>query len=354
MTLPIATLALLAACGGGGGSDSSSETESSVVETTEAVAKETETTDVPVVTDAPVVTEPAASGSDFDIVTAREDQLWSEVVDGTYADFDTMSGPDALNEAWSRLFAWPFEVPMPDDARMSYAVVDVYRADPEWTERFDLYVITDLSVDDARALVADYENDLFSSGVLVESQLTDGNFFRYNFEVTESGEAEGWYSFSIGVGPDTNVDGPTGLTELNFSLERYVPTVADLEVPSFLRSWVAEAPLDADLEFSEIYANWSRLYEGGPNAIDIEMKFEADQSRWAELLNFYGGQDWVQDGLVMENSYLPSDPTVADYVPVASFATLGVHDFDLILERDPADPAAPMKVRYGVSVGNGM
>lgn len=310
--------------------------------------------DEDVTTEAPAVTEPAPSGSAFDIVTARDEQLWSEVVDGTFADFDTMSGSATLNEAWQRLFAWPFEVPMPDDSRMSYAVVDISPYDMEWSEDFSLSVVSGVSVDEARALVADYQNDLFSTGLMVESNLDDGDFFTYNFDVTEAGDADGWYSFSITVGPETDIDGATGLTEVEFSLDRYVDDFAELDVPFFLRGWVAEAPIDADLQFTGIYANWSVLYEGGPNTIDVDMKFEADASRWAELLDFFGGQDWVQDGLVMEGSYVPDDPSTADYVPVASFATLGVHGFDLVLERDLADASSPMRVTYGVSVGNGM
>ena len=353
LTVSVAALVLLAACGGGGESDSAPATDTPDVVTTEAPLEESASTDAPVVTEAPV-SEPTSGGTAFEIVTAREDQLWSEVVDGTYADFDTMSGADVLNEAWQRLFAWPFEVPMPEDSRQSYVVVDIAPYEAQWGADFSLNVVSSVSVDDARALVADYQNDLFATGLMIESNLDDGDFFTYNFDVTESGEAEGWNSFSITVGPETNLDGPTGLTEVEFSLDRYVDDIAELEIPFFLRGWMAESPLDEALEFTGVYAMWSVLYEGGPNTIDIDVKFEADQSRWAELLDYYGGQDWVQDGLVMESSYVPDDPSAADYVPVASFATLGVHDFDLILERDLADSSSPMRVHYGVSVGNGM
>lgn len=354
LAVSVAALVLLAACGGGGESDSAPATDTPEASTAESQGEESASTEAPVVTEAPAVTEPAPSGTPFEIVTAREDQLWSDVVDGTYADFDTMSGADVLNEAWQRLFAWPFEVPMPEDSRQSYVVVDISPYDAEWGERFALNVVSSVSVDEARALVADYQNDLFTTGVMIESNLDDGDFFTYNFEATDDAEADGWYSFSITVGPETGIDGPTGLTEIDYSLERYAPDLATLGIPFFLRGWMAEAPLDETLEFTGIYASWSDLFEGGPNTIDVDVRFEADQSRWAELLDYYGGRDWVQDGLVMESSYVPDDPSIADYVPLASFATLGVHGFDLTLERDLADSSVPMSITYGVSVGNGM
>lgn len=343
LIVPVIVLGFVGACGGGGNSEPAPTSD---VTTTEM------STEAPS-TEAPVVTEPPVATSAYDFITAREEPLWSEVVDGTYADFDSLSGAANLNEAWATLFAWPFEVPLPDDARMSYALVEVSPSDVEWEERFELQVVSATTVDEARALVADYTNDLFATGLLVESNLTDGDFFTYNFNVTPDAEALGWYSFSITVGPETDIDGATGATEVDFSLKRYVDEVTDLDIPFFMRGWMAEAPLEPSLEFSRIYVNWSDLIEGGPNTLDVEITLTADQSRWAELIGFFG-RDWVQDGLVMESPYVPEDPESSDYVPMASFATLGVHGFDLIFERDLSDPTSPMKVRYGVSVGNGM
>lgn len=338
---PIIVITLVSACGGGGGGDTASTDVASTDQVTDVSSPSTE---------APAVTEPVTSMSAFDYITQREDPLWSDLVDATYADFDNISGSVAINAAWAKLFAWPFVVPIPDDAKVSYALVDVSPYEAEWYQRFALHVVSDLSVDDARALVAEYQNDFFTTGVMVESNLTDGDFFTYNFEATADAEAAGWYSFSITVGPETNMDGATGRTEVEFSLDRYVAAVSDLDVAFFLRGWMAEAPLDDSLEFESVSATWSNLIEGGPNTVDVEVILTTDQSRWAEVMAYFG-KDWVQDGLVMESPYVPDDPNSTDYVPLASFATMGSHAFDLILERDTSDPTLPMKVRYGVDVG---
>jgi hypothetical protein len=332
---------LVSACGGGGGGNSASTDVTSTDQVTDVSSPSTE---------APVVTEPATSMPAFDYITQREEPLWSDLVDVSFADFDNISGSVEINAAWAKLFAWPFVVPIPDDAKVSYALVDISPYEAEWYQRYALNIVSDLSVDDARTLVADYQNDFFTTGVMVESNLTDGDFFTYNFEATADAEAAGWYSFSITVGPETNIDGATGRTEVEFSLDRYVAAVSDLDVAFFLRGWMAEAPLNDSLEFSGIYANWSNLTDGGPNSLDVEITFTADQTRWVELIEYFG-KDWVQDGLVMESPYVPDDPNSTDYVPLASFATMGSHAFDLILERDTSDSTLPMKVRYGVSVG---
>lgn len=344
LVIPTIVIALVSACGGGGDSPSAPATDAA---STEAPGGDTASTE------APTTTEAELAVSAYDFITAREEPLWSEVVDGDYANFDAMSGAATLNEAWARLFAWPFEVPMPDDAHMSYALLEVAPSDAEWGERFELQVVSSMPVDDARALVDGYSNELFAAGLMVESNLSDGDFFTYNFEATDAAGAAGWYSFSITVGPETDIDGATGATEVDFSLQRYVPQVSALDIPFFLRGWMAEAPLESSLDFGGIYVNWSDLVEGGPNSLDVEITFTADQTRWAELIGYFG-KEWVQDGLVMQSPYVPDDPESTDYVPMSSFATLGVHGFDLTFERDTSDSTLPMKVRYGVSVGEQM
>ncbi|MFM8846491.1 MAG: hypothetical protein ACKOHN_00360, partial [Actinomycetota bacterium] len=116
LIIPTIVIALATACGGGGDSTSAPTTDAA---TTEAPGGDATSTD------APTTTEAESAMSTYDFITAREEPLWSEVVDGDYANFDTMSGATTLNEAWARLFAWPFEVPMPDDAHMSYALLEV-------------------------------------------------------------------------------------------------------------------------------------------------------------------------------------------------------------------------------------
>lgn len=339
--LPVAIVVVLAACGGGGdGSESPSVTDTP---STDSVAG-TPTTDATETTDAPV------AQSIYDVLTAREEPLWSDVVDGAYADLDNIEGSAAVNEAWARLFAWPFEVPLPDDAQTSYALTDISPYEAEWYQRFALHAVTDVSIDDARNLVADYQNELFTTGMMVESNLTDGDFFTYNFESTPDAEAAGWYSFSITVGPETNIDGATGRTEIEFSLDRYASEASKFDISFFIRGWMAEAPLDPTLDFAGIYTSWSDLVDGGPNDVDVEITFTTDQSRWAEVMSNFD-REWIQDGLVMDSPYVPDDPNSTDYVPMTSFATMGMHEFDLILERDSSDAALPMKVRYGVSVG---
>ena len=347
LVAPMIAISLITACGGGGGG-----TESTSVASTDQTPGQMSTDSTPS-TDAPDVTEPATPMSNFEYITQRQEPLWSDLVDASFADLDNISGPADINAAWAKLFAWPFEVPMPDDSRVSYALVDVSPYEAEWYHRFALHVVSDASIDDARAVVEGYQNDLFDAGVMVESNLTDGDFFTYNFEATDVAEAAGWYSFSITVGPETNIDGATGRTEVEFSLERYVASVSDLDVAFFLRGWMAEAPLNDSLEFSEILANWSNLTEGGPNSLDVEITFTADQTRWVELIEYFG-KDWVQDGLVMEGPIVPTDPDATDYVTLTTFSTMGVHDFDLVLERDTSDPTLPMKVRYGVDVDSQM
>jgi hypothetical protein len=56
----------------------------------------------------------------------------------------------------------------------------------------------------------------------------------------------------------------------------------------------------------------------------------------------------------MEGPIVPTDPDATDYVTLTTFSTMGVHDFDLVLERDTSDPTLPMKVRYGVDVDSQM
>ena len=341
---PMIVIALVSACGGGGGGDTASTDVASTDQATDVSSPST---------DAPAVTEPAAPLSDFDYVTQREEPLWSDLVDTSFADLDNISGPVEINAAWAKLFAWPFVVPMPDDSRVSDALLDISPNEDQWYEQYALQVVSDLSVDDARAVVADYQNDAFTTGVMVESNLTDGDFFTYNFEATPDAEAAGWYSFSITVGPETNIDGATGRTEVEFSLDRYVTALSDLDVAFFVRGWMAEAPLNDSLQLSEIYVNWSDLIEGGPNRMNIEVTFTADQSRWVELIDYFG-KDWVQDGLVLENPIVPTDPNGTDYVTLAASVPLGSHEFDLVLERDTSDTTLPMKIRYAVDVDNQM
>jgi hypothetical protein len=86
-------ITLVTACGGGGGG-----TESTSFASTDQTPGQVSTDSTPS-TDAPDATKPATPMSNFEYITQRQEPLWSDLVDSSFADLDNISGPADINAA---------------------------------------------------------------------------------------------------------------------------------------------------------------------------------------------------------------------------------------------------------------
>ena len=329
-------LSVAVACSSGGddsgGGDSLAPTTVAADATTtvDTAAPDTSTA----ATDAPT-TVPATPWRD-DAATAL-----SEVLGAT-------QGTGNELEIAQRWFALPVAVAVPDDAVLSGALVRATVNDDgtvriRWDVRFAS--ATAAAADMEAAVTSGFSDPRFAAGVRVVSQLDDGEFVTLNYTTTEAGVAEGWDTLSFSVGPETDIDGPTGKQRLAVNAERTAATLADLDLPSFLTAWVAQfPPLPDGAKFFELEAD---LVDLSTRGIWITSRATAPADRYASLVEYYS-KDWTSGDLEYGQSSVPTDLATNDYFTAGSFPKLAGYGVWVTTTRSLSNPDEPARVEYQV------
>lgn len=327
----------LAACssggGEGGGTDSVAPTSAPGDATTTPNPSAPDTTPAP--TAGPTTTLSAVPWRD-DAAAAV-----GEVLGATAGEGNEM-------EIAQRWFGLPIAVAVPDDAALSVAFVratanDTGTVDARWEIHFAS--ASGSAADMEAAVVAGLSDPRFAQGVRVVSQLDDGEFVTLNYSVTDVGNDEGWTGLSVSVGPETNIDGPTGRQRVAVSVERSVASLADLGLPSLLTSWVAQfPPLPDGTKFSELDVDLTNLSKQG---IWITSRATAPSDRYPALVEYYS-KDWTSGDLEYGQSATPADLAGSDYFTAGSFPRLAGYTISVITTRALDNPDEPALVEYQV------
>lgn len=340
---PVATaLALsLAACSSGGddsgGTDSASPTSAGGDATTIPDTASPGTTTAP--TAEPTTTLPAVPWRD-DAAAAVAEVLGATAGEGNEI------------EIAQRWFGLPVAVAVPDDSVLSVALMratanDSGALDARWEVHFAS--ASGAAAEMEAAVLAGLSDPRFAQGMRVVSQLDDGEFVTLNYSVTDAGAAEGWTSLSVSVGPETDIDGPTGRQRVAVSIERSVGSLADLGLPSLLTSWVAQfPPLPDGTKFSELEADLTNLSTQG---IWITSRATAPTDRYPALVEYYS-KDWSSGDLEYGQSATPTDLSGSDYFTAGSFPKLAGYTIAVITTRSLSNPDEPARVEYQVRLEN--
>ena len=327
---------LAAACSSGGddsgGGDSLAPTSSSADATTTVETSAPDTSTAP--TDAPT-TLPTTAWRD-DAALALADVLGATQGTGNEV------------EIAQRWFALPVTVAVPDDAVLTglYFRATVNEAgalDVRWDVRFSSPTAT--APDMEAAAAASFSDPRFEAGVRVVSQLDDGEFVTLNYPATDAGAAEGWGTLTFSVGPETDIDGPTGKQRLVVNAERTVATTFDLGLPSFLTSWVAQfPPLPDGAKFYELEAD---LVDLSTRGVWITSRATAPSDRYASLVEYYA-KDWTSGDLEYGASSVPTDLATNDYFTAGSSPKLAGYGVWVTTTRSLSNPDEPARVEYQV------
>lgn len=245
-------------------------------------------------------------------------------------------------------FSLPVELPTPGDVQLSGAYLRVDELDGVVSARWDIRFASELPAADIEATVsAGIRDPRFEPGIRVVSQLKNGDYVTLNFAPTSVGEQDGWSSMSITIGPETDLDGPTGRNELQVAVERNRATLSEFGLAPFLVAWESHMPTPPEgAAFAGFTADITKLQTNG---IWLEFTYHAPQSAFDALVKFYA-QDLSQGDLELRDSSMPADLSTLEYFSAGFFPKLAGFDIDVTVERRLSDPADPVAVRYRVRV----
>lgn len=359
----LAVATVLGACGGSDSSDAtptdpvvtSGPTESTGAEVTQPAVTEPAMTE-PAITE-PAATEPAATEPAVTEPAVTEPTStvpadpWSATADTNLAAIaDSFRSGAGTADVFDRLFAAPVDVPLPDDAAISTALVVATATDTGWDVSWTLRAATLTTPAELEAAVtAGFSDERFEPGVRVVSTLDSGEFVTLNNPATDAGIAEGWETLAIVVGPETDFDGATGRNEIEISVTRAVTddeaAMRDVLGP-FLTTWILEMPpLPDGLELTEVRGDFVDLSD--VPGVWLDATWRAEPAAFEDLVTYYA-QDLSSGALVLEAATLPDDLSVLDRFVAGFFPTLAGHDVWLTVERDLSLPDDPVQVGYEV------
>jgi len=259
-----------------------------------------------------------------------------------------MAGTESPVAFAQEYFSLPVDVAPPADARLSGAYLRVDQTDAGIAARWDIRFTSDQSADAVEAAAkAAFSDERFSEGVRVVSQLKNGDYVTLNYPATPVGETDGWGLLNLTIGPEADLDGPTGRTEFMVIVERTVPALADLALSQFLTAWEAQMPALPDgVVFAGFNADLTKLQTNG---LWLEFTYHSASSAFEQLVSYYA-QDRSFGDLVMGAGSAMSDLSTTEYFTAGFFPKLADFTVDMTVERTLADAAAPVVVRYRVRV----
>ena len=329
-----------AGCGGDDGAGTAAPTTTAAGSDQSAAPPVTDviTTDVPA-TAAPSTVAPTTT-------EAAPAELWSATAaDELVALQAAQSGSGDVADTLTRLFAQPGAVPWPTDAVLTEVWVTSNPLDDgSWVTDYRYTVASAMTPVDLETLAVEaFADGRWEPGLRVESTLESGVFVTLNHPATADAAAEGWGSMAITVGPETDFGTATGRNEMEFSVERTVASADALELTWFMEGWVAEMPVAEGLEL--VYLDATDADTG----VWMAAEFTAPADQFEALVQFYA-QDHTGGALVLDSSSPPEDLSALDYFTAGFFPTLAGYDIFVTVERDLADPAAPVRVGLSVRV----
>jgi len=329
------------ACGGGDSSDP--QPSSSAVPTT-SVSDDSAPPDT-AVADTVATVIPTSTSTTMPVTPWREDvpRLLADV-------FGAPDGSGAAVAAATKWFGLPVGPSTPDDAVLADAYLVAKRnADGGFDVRWEFAFASATGVPDSmeQAIVSSFSDPRFEPGARVTSTLDAGTFVTLNYAPSEAGVAEGWTGLSFGIGPETNLDGPTGRQNVEVRLERTVATIADLELPTVLTSWIDQFPPNPD--GTELVHFGVDLVDLTTDGVWLDVRFSAPSERFGDLVAYYS-RDWSAGDLEYGPSMSPGDLATLDYFVAGSFMKFAGHTALVTVTRSLDAPAEPAIVQYEVRI----
>jgi hypothetical protein len=290
-------------------------------------------------TTVPVTAAPTTTGGPTEAWSATVDAEW----DITKSAFTTAGG---VNDVFSRQFAVPVALPLPDDALLSYARFSAVKGfDGGYEESWSAWSTTAAAPADAEKAFAEaFSSDLFTPGTRVESEFGDFKMVTLNYQPTDAGTADGWSSMSVTVGPENDGFNATGRTDLKVELSRVVNEWPALS--PFVGGWLEEVPVAEGIEPAELSVEAStQPFE----RVWMSMRYEAPQDAFPSIISFYG-EEHSAGALVWEASTMPEGIDDLEYFETTGQNSLGGRPLTLSVDRYTEDTSYPANVNLGLKL----
>lgn len=343
LVVPAVAAGLLLGCSSGGDSAKDGDTE--------LPTSSSDASDTTPGSDTSSVSVPADSGVPTTASTTVPATPWRE--DAATALTEVLGAMEGTGDEVGiaqRWFALPVTPPIPADAALSGAYLraslDADGAiEVRWDVRFATATATAAEIE--AAVVSGFADPRFVAGVRVVSDLDDGEFVTLNYPTTDEGLAAGWQTLSFSIGPETDIDGPTGKQRLVVNASRTVSSLADLGLPGFLTAWVEQfPPLPDGVTFAELEADLVNLSTRG---IWITSRATTPSDRYPSLIDYFS-KDWSSGDLQYGSSPTPGDIATNDYFTAGSSPTLAGYTAWVTTTRSLDNPDEPARVEYQVRV----
>ena len=315
-----------------------------------------ETTAAPAVTAAPATSGvPDTTAATTTVVPSTAAPAapgaWSSSIDADFANvIGAFAEPGGAPAVFGELFALPVEVPLPDDALLSYARYGLTQSfDGGFEEVWSAWSTTA----GAPADVLTAFDDAFSSQSFDAASRTETDLGTYvavtlTYPPTADAAAEGWSAMTVTVMPEMDATmTETGRADLRVDLTRRIAELPELS--TFLGGWLDEVPVADGV--SPVELNVEAGTQPAPR-LTYNVRYEAPATDYDRLVEFYAA-DHMAGALVYAASEVPADLSEVEWFSGDPGASLAGQPLTVNVERYLPEPDQPVAVAIGVMLTGG-
>ena len=276
---------------------------------------------------------------------------WSGSIEGQFARVvSAFAEPGAASGMFSELFALPVEVPLPDDALLSYARYGVVSSfEGGFEEVWSAWTTTAGGRDEVlAAFEASFSNESFDDVMREENDLGPYVAVILSYPPTAAAAEQGWSAMTVTALPEMDATmTETGRTDLRVDLTRRVAEAPQLS--TFAGGWLDEVPVADGVSLAEL--NVEANAQPAPR-LTYSVRYESPATDYDRLVEFYAA-DHTGGALVYAATEPPADLSEVEWFNGDPNASLAGRPLTVNVERYLPEPDQPVAAVLGVMLTQG-